>query len=144
MNHTIVESDPSGVFVGSSYVYASARDWGVLGNLLANDGMHNGKRLLTEDWLRTATQPNASANEPRYGYQLWLNRGGSELRWPDLPADAYAMRGNRAQVVMMIPSRSAVFVRLGWSSGAYPTNKHFADWLKHLPTEPNHRNKDPS
>jgi len=108
MSHTIVESDPSGVFVGSSYVYASARDWALLGNLLGNNGNHNGKQLLTQSWIQRATQPNKSSNEPRYGYQLWLNRGGDELRWPDLPADAYAMRGNRAQIVMVVPSRAGV------------------------------------
>lgn len=133
--HTIVESDPSGVFVGSSYVYASARDWAAMGNLLGNKGMHNNQRLLDEDWIKRATTPNSSSNEPSYGYQLWLNSGSNELRWPDLPIDAYAMRGNRAQVVMVIPSRRAVFVRLGWSAEPYPTNKHFAALLEALPPQ---------
>ncbi len=130
LSHTIVESDPSGVFVGSSYVYASAHDWASLGNLLGNKGNHNGKQLLTQSWVKRATEPNNSDNEPRYGYQLWLNSGGDELRWPDLPADAYAMRGNRAQIVMVIPSRNAVFVRLGWSQGSYPANEIFTSWLQ--------------
>jgi len=132
LSHTIVESDPSGVFVGSSYVYASAHDWALLGNLLGNYGSHNGNQLLTKSWVQRATQPNESSNEPRYGYQLWLNRGGDKLRWPDLPADAYAMRGNRAQIVMVVPSRSAVFVRLGWSQGPYPANEVFSAWLQAL------------
>ena len=76
--NTVVEPDPSGVFVGSSYVYASARDWGQLGMLLAADGIYNNQRLLSSDWIKRATTPNSSGNEPRYGYQLWLNRGGDE------------------------------------------------------------------
>lgn len=134
LSHTIVESDPSGVFVGSSYVYASARDWAVLGNLLGNNGNHNGRQLLKPSWVERATQPNSAGNEPRYGYHLWLNRGGDELRWPNLPADAYAMRGNRAQIVMVVPSRNAVFVRLGWSTGPYPANEVFTRWLQALET----------
>lgn len=134
MNHTIVESDPSGVFVGSSYVYASARDWAKLGQLLVSGGVYNGKQLLSPDWITRATTPNASANEPRYGYQLWLNRGGDELRWPDLPADAFAMQGNRAQMVLMIPSKQTVLVRLGWTSGAYPYNDTFRALLDALET----------
>ena len=131
--HTVVEPDPSGVFVGSSYVYASARDWGQLGMLLAADGIYNNQRLLSSDWIKRATTPNSSGNEPRYGYQLWLNRGGDELRWPDLPEDAFAMQGNRAQIVLMIPSRGLVIVRLGWTAGGYPYNDTFAALLPELP-----------
>ncbi len=132
MADTVVESDPSGVFVGSSYVYASARNWAQLGQLLLSDGVYNGQRLLSSDWIRRATTPNTSNNEPRYGYQLWLNRGGTELRWPDLPPDAFAMQGNRAQIVLMIPSRKLVFVRLGWTAGEYPYNETFSDWLANV------------
>ena len=71
-------------------------------------------------------QPNSSGNEPRYGYQFWLNAGGGELRWPSLPASAYAMQGNREQVVMMLPSHRAVIVRLGWSTTEYPVDQNFA------------------
>ena len=133
MRHTIVEADPSGVFVGSSYVYASARDWARLGNLLVANGTHEGQQLLDAEWVARATTPNPSANDPRYGYQLWLNSGGDQpLRWPELPADAFAMQGNRAQVVMMIPSKNAVFVRLGWSATGYPTSEVFGSWLQAL------------
>ena len=133
LTNTVVEPDPSGVFVGSSYVYASARDWARLGSLLVADGRHNGKRLLTSDWIKRATTPNSSTNEPRYGYQFWLNRGGDELRWPDLPEDALAMQGNRAQIVLMIPSQKLVLVRLGWTAGGYPYNQTFSELLAKVP-----------
>ncbi|WP_201276793.1 serine hydrolase [Microbulbifer sp. ALW1] len=38
MRHTTFEVDPSGVYVGSSYIYASARDWARLGLLMLNQG----------------------------------------------------------------------------------------------------------
>jgi CubicO group peptidase (beta-lactamase class C family) len=126
MHGTIVEPDPSGVFVGSSYVYATARDWARLGQLMLDGGTLNGRRILGRDWVRRAREPNGSDNEPRYGYQFWLNGGGESHRWPGLPDDAFAMLGNRQQVVMMIPSRNAVIVRLGWSDGGYPVSDHFA------------------
>ncbi|TDF39664.1 class C beta-lactamase-related serine hydrolase [Alteromonadaceae bacterium M269] len=122
MSHTVFEPDASGAFVGSSYIYASARDWARLGQLMLGKGEINGQRLLTEDWVTRASQPNHS-DDPRYGYQFWLNGGGDELRWDKLPSDAYAMMGNRSQVVMIIPSQNAVIVRLGWTSGYYPTNE---------------------
>ena len=132
--HTFVEPDPSGVFVGSSYVYASGRDWARLGLLMVNGGTLNGHRLLSEDWVRRATTPNTSSNDPRYGYQFWLNAGTEQPRWKDLPDDAYAMQGNRSQVVMMIPSANTVSARLVWIATAYPTNDNFAEILSALAT----------
>ncbi len=129
MHHTIVEPDPSGIFVGSSYVYATARDWARLGQLLLDGGEFDGRRIVSEDWVRRARTPNGSANDPRYGYQLWLNAGGSDPRWAALPEDAFAMLGNRQQIVMMVPSRNTVIVRLGWSDGSYPVSDNFARLL---------------
>ncbi|SHG95018.1 serine hydrolase domain-containing protein [Ferrimonas marina] len=129
MRHTYMEPDPSGVPVGSSYVYASGRDWARLALLLLNGGSYAGEPLLSPSWVAHATQPNGSQNERAYGYQLWLNHGDEQLRWPALPADAYAMMGNRKQVVMVIPSRQAIFVRLGWSEGSYPMEQHVAALL---------------
>jgi len=130
MRHTVLEPDPSGVFVGSSYIYASALDWARLGQLMLNEGELNGVNLLSPGWVRRASEPNSSANEPRYGYQFWLNGGGEALRWPDLPADAFAMMGNRQQVVMIIPSLDAVIVRLGWTQGEYPVSGNFSSLLQ--------------
>jgi CubicO group peptidase (beta-lactamase class C family) len=129
MRHTVFEVDASGVFVGSSYIYASARDWGRLGLLMQNRGNWNGEQLLAEEWVNAAQRPNHSSNDPRYGYQFWLNGGGEELRFPELPQDSYFMLGNRQQVVMISPSTNTVIVRLGWSAGDYPTGQNFAKLL---------------
>ena len=126
MAHTVFEPDASGVFVGSSYIYASARDWARLGLLMKNGGEIQGQRLLSEDWVKRAAMPNTSNNDKRYGYQFWLNSGEDSLRWESLPADAYAMQGNRSQRVMMIPSEDMVIVRLGWSANGYPTEENFS------------------
>ena len=119
---TTLELDASGVFVGSSYIYAPARDWGRLGQLMLNDGRVGDRQLLPRGWTARAAAPNASSNDPRYGYQFWLNRGGNSLRWPALRDDAYAMMGNRGQVVMMLPGLDAVVVRLGWTATDYDPN----------------------
>ena len=130
--NAVFEVDASGVFMGSSYFYASARDWARLGQLMLDDGVINGQRLVSSDWIRAATSPNTSANEKAYGYLWWLNRGDSQLRWPDLPADAFAAQGNRQQWIMVVPSSDIVIVRLGWTAGGYPVNDHFAGILRSL------------
>ena len=66
--------------------------------------------------------------------QFWLNQGDDTLRWPGLPGDAYAMQGNRAQVVMIVPSRRTVLVRLGWTAGKYDIDARFSKLLDALPS----------
>jgi hypothetical protein len=80
---------------------------------------------LSEQWVSDAQQPNSSDNEKAYGYQFWLNSGDTELRWPSLPEDGFAMLGSRKQSVMMIPSQRTVLVRLGWSRGEYPMEQNY-------------------
>lgn len=135
MVHTTLEPDANGVFVGSSNIYSSTRDWARLGLLMLQKGELNGYRILSERWVGRATSPNNSANERAYGYQVWLNQGDKALRWPDLPADAYAFTGNRGQRVMIIPSQQTLIVRMGWSSMAYPDNQRFVQLLA-LPNKP--------
>jgi CubicO group peptidase (beta-lactamase class C family) len=132
LQHTVFEPDASGVFVGSSYLYASARDWARLGQMMLNRGVLNGHRIVSEDWVQRSVQPNDSTNYRAYGYQWWLNDGDERRSWPDLPADAYAAMGNRQQLVMVVPSADTVIVRLGWTSGGYPTNQRMADILQAL------------
>ena len=98
-----------------------------LGLLMLQEGELNGHRILSKQWVAEATRPNDSDNERAYGYQVWLNQGDQALRWPDLPADAYAFTGNRGQRVMIIPSQQTLVVRMGWSSVSYPDNQRFAE-----------------
>lgn len=128
--NAIFEVDASGVFMGSSYLYASARDWARIGQLMLNGGTINGQRIMTEDWVGRATTPNTSENQRAYGYQWWLNRGNEELRWSDIPADAYSAQGNRQQYLMVIPSLDLVIVRLGWTAGGYPVNETFSEIIR--------------
>lgn len=132
--HAVFETDASGVLMGSSYLYAPARDWARLGQLMLNKGVLNGVRVVSEEWVAESVQPNSSDNSRAYGYQWWLNSDGSgeAVRWPDLPVDAYSAQGNRQQFVMIIPSTDTVIVRLGWTSGAYPANSRFAQIMQAL------------
>jgi CubicO group peptidase (beta-lactamase class C family) len=130
--NVIFEIDASGVFMGSSYLYASARDWARIGQLMLNGGVINGQRIMSEDWVSRATSPNTSENQKAYGYQWWLNRGNTELRWTDIPIGAYSAQGNRQQYLMVIPSLDLVIVRLGWTAGSYPVNDRFSEIIENL------------
>lgn len=120
-----MEPDSSGTFIGSSFVYATARDWAKLGLLYLNDGVWDGLRLLPEGWSRYVAAP-ASASDGEYGAQFWLNRPGADGRpkyVPGVPDDAYLMAGHEGQYVLIIPDKNMVIVRAGMTRGEEPMPK---------------------
>ena len=127
MNTAILEPDASGTFVGSSYCYASARDWARFGLLYLNDGVWNGERILPEGWVKYTTTPASSAEVGQYGAQWWLNAGArnnmDNRKYPKIPADAYWADGFEEQFVMVIPSKKLVVVRLGISHHRFDFEK---------------------
>ena len=115
----ILEPDASGTFIGSSYMYASARDWARLGQLALQDGTWGGRRILPEGWMEYSTTPTSTTDLNIYGAQFWLNadpsREGRARVWPDVPNDAFSMNGYQGQYTISIPSEGLVIVRMGFT-----------------------------
>jgi CubicO group peptidase (beta-lactamase class C family) len=116
MTSALIEADASGTFVGSSLMFATARDWTRFGLLALRDGTWNGRRILPAGWMRFMTTPAPAAPEGEYAAHWWLklrpNRGAG-ARAPRLPPDAYHAAGHGGQYVTVVPSREVVIVRLG-------------------------------
>lgn len=114
MYSAVLEPDPSGTFVGSSYMYANARDWARLGLLFLNDGVYNKERILPVGWVAKSTQA-VSTDKRGYGYQIWLNTGSdsSVKHYPSAPSDMFYADGFESQLIFVIPSKKLVIVRLG-------------------------------
>ena len=104
----LIEPDQSGRPVGSSYGWATARDWARLGQFMLQDGVWNGDTLLPPGWVDFMREP-AAGSDGVYGGHLWLP--GPDM--PSLPPDAYMMRGFQDQRVFVIPSKQLVIARLG-------------------------------
>ncbi|HEY7626421.1 MAG TPA: serine hydrolase [Ilumatobacteraceae bacterium] len=99
--------DTAGTFVGSSYVYATARDFANFGELYRNDGVAGGRRLLPEGWSEQARTFVAHDEDGfDYGRHWWL--------WPDLPG-SLACHGYEGQYCVVVPDRELVLVHLGKS-----------------------------
>jgi CubicO group peptidase (beta-lactamase class C family) len=117
MHTAVLETDPSGTFVGSSYGFASARDWARFGMLYADDGRFAGEQVLPPGWVATARVASA-ASLGRYGHHVWLDAdpdgdGPRQREWPELPDDLLRMDGHEGQAVVVSPQHQLVVVRLG-------------------------------
>ena len=109
MNSLLFETDMEGNFVGSSYAWATARDWAKLGLLYLKKGNWNGTQVFSNSWADyTATATSESKNE--YGAQFWTNTDGFI---PNAPKDMYYADGYHGQRIFIIPSKDLVIVRTG-------------------------------
>lgn len=105
--------DKAGTFVGSSFCYATPRDFAKFGLLYLRDGMWEGTRLLPEGWVdyaRTPTwQQEGEARDTPYGAQWWLGMGG---------AGSFSANGYQGQFTVCIPDLDMVIVRHGKTDAA--------------------------
>jgi len=121
MRGAIIEPDASGSFITSSYMYATARDWARLGQLLLQDGVWGGSRILPNGWVSYMASVTPQSARRDFGAHLWVKVTSpfdSQLvPPPKLPPDAFHAVGYEGQFVSVIPSRRLVVVRLGLSRG---------------------------
>ena len=104
-----VEADLSGNYVGSSYSWATTRDWAKFGLLYLHKGNWNGEQLFDRSWVAYVKTPT-NTSKGVYGGHFWLNAGG---KYPDAPKDIYSANGFQGQRIFIIPSKGLVVVRMG-------------------------------
>lgn len=121
MRSTIPGVDRFGDFIMSSQIYTNARDLARFGLLYLNEGVWNGERIISEEWIDFVRTP-APATDVRndfYGGQWWLVPTDRN----DVPKDAYSTAGNRGQYVIVVPSHDLVIVRRGLDFGRQGFNR---------------------
>ena len=113
MASATLETDAAGTFVGSSFMYATARDWARFGMLYLQDGVWNGDRVLPEGWVKYSVTPAPADAQHKYGAHFWLqvpDEYGSDL---PMPVGIFHAAGHEGQFITIVPSRNVVIVRLG-------------------------------
>lgn len=108
----IAKFDDAGTFVGSSFVYATARDFARFGHLYLNNGVWNGHKILPTGWANECAVAHAIDDESGMGYsQHWWTR----------PSDAGSMiaQGYEGQFTWVSPRRNLVLVHLGKTTAEY-------------------------
>ena len=107
----IMKFDASGTFVGSSYVYATARDFAAFGELYRRGGaLVDGTQLLPVGWhdhARTWVAHDPEGSGPHgfsYGRHWWI--------WPDFEGSLVA-QGFQGQYIFVLPEAGLTMVHLG-------------------------------
>jgi CubicO group peptidase (beta-lactamase class C family) len=99
---------PPGVgreFSGAGF-NATLRDFGRFGQMMLDGGIADGRRIVSEDWVRQSTRPSGPKDESFGGYGLqWWMIGDS---------GAYAAIGLQGQYVYVDPMTRTVVVKLSY------------------------------
>ena len=83
-------------------IFATARDFAKLGQLLLQDGQWGGKQLLDKAFVERMRKPDL---QPYYGHSLWMD-------WT-YKHPFYSLQGHQGQYVIVVPSLQLVVVRVG-------------------------------
>jgi CubicO group peptidase (beta-lactamase class C family) len=95
-------SDEGGMERTYCCIFATARDYAKLGQLLLQDGQWDGKQLLDKAFVERMRKPDL---QPYYGHSLWMDW---TYKYP-----FYYLQGHQGQYVIVVPSQQLVVVRVG-------------------------------
>ena len=106
MTSPIPKFDDAGTWIGSSFVYATARDFVRFGELIRNRGLAGDQRVVDAAWIDQcmvdhAVDPDSGQG---YGLQWWLARDEH---------GSMACNGYDGQRIQIVPDLGLTFVRLG-------------------------------
>jgi CubicO group peptidase (beta-lactamase class C family) len=85
-------------------IYGTSRDFAKIGQLILNEGMWNGKQIISKNSLSSLLQP-INKKERFYGMHFW--------RYEDPENPVFYARGILGQYIIVIPSLNTVVVRTG-------------------------------
>jgi CubicO group peptidase (beta-lactamase class C family) len=127
-----LDSESSGFEKLESGVNARPVDYARFGLLLLHKGEWNGRRIVSEDWVRSATGADPATDSAYYhGYRYFW--------WLDVerPGRFYAM-GKYGQYIYVAPDADAVIVRFGrdWGAGNVTWLATFRDLADQLERRP--------
>ncbi len=110
----------------NKHIFISARELARFGHLFLNRGLWNGRQLISQSWVDTATKAHVPASLPLeqlsgadgrgvYGFNWWTNgvKPDGQRKWPDAQAGTYAASGYNNNDMFVIPEWNMVIVRLG-------------------------------
>ncbi|MBW2488513.1 MAG: serine hydrolase, partial [Deltaproteobacteria bacterium] len=96
-------ANPQGITLGYGQIYMRPRDMAKFGYLYLNNGLWEGKQIISARWVKDSTRKHASTKGPMdYGYQWWTMGSG-----------AYTALGYYGQFIIVVPQKNIVAVFTG-------------------------------
>ena len=93
-------------------IFINSEDHARFGLLYLNKGKWNGKRIISEDWIKKSITP--SKTNPEYGYMWWINsKLGKDYQttdWKNVPTNIFYGSGFGGNEVIIIPDENMVIV----------------------------------
>ena len=91
---------PEGYFYGASGMKLSVHDLSKFGLLLMNGGVYEGKRIVSDEYVKMATSVQQMNREGGYGFYIWKYR------------DGYSINGKWKQKCYILPSDGIIVTYL--------------------------------
>lgn len=86
-------------------LWMNTLDHARFGYLILRRGEWNGRRIISEEWIREATRQQGVSKG--YGYLWWLNTEG---RWPEAPRSSFCALGAGNNTIWVDPEHDLVVV----------------------------------
>ncbi len=131
MRNVTPQFDAAGTVYGSAQIYATARDFARFGYLYLRNGTWDGQQLLPDGWADFARTGDPTDDSDKYGAGFWLTSAEDRDK-KGQPADAFRGLGFDGQVVMILPSKDLVIVRLGRFGDVGHNWDDLAAWMTKL------------
>jgi CubicO group peptidase (beta-lactamase class C family) len=114
MASAVLEADESGTFSGGSYLYATPRDWAKFAQMLLQDGVWQGKRLLPAGYVDLMEHPTKASNGIYTEGFMWrVGPQSSPQTQAGLPSDTVWLQGHDGQTISIVPSEKLIVLRMG-------------------------------
>ncbi|ASL65779.1 serine hydrolase domain-containing protein [Bacillus cereus] len=90
--------DPNGISTGGWGLTLTVRDMAKFAQMYLNEGIHNGKQILSKSWIKESTE----MNQNQYGYLWWLREEEGVY--------SYCAMGDGGNMICCIPEKELVVV----------------------------------
>ncbi|OPZ04583.1 MAG: hypothetical protein BWZ10_03146 [candidate division BRC1 bacterium ADurb.BinA364] len=110
----------------SAGLHISASEIARFGHLFLNEGLWDGRRLISREWVAMASRVQVPSDLPLErlsgadgrgvcGFNWWVNGIGAkgERKWPGAPERAFSASGYNNNDMFVVPEWEMVVVRLG-------------------------------
>ncbi|MEO8673516.1 MAG: serine hydrolase [Tahibacter sp.] len=108
---------PTGEMYMGGGVRMLPRDFMKFGQVMLDQGVWRGKRIVDADWVQRSAEPRFELAGIHYGFLWWI----TEYTYDHRKLRAYFAGGNGGQVVLVVPELDLVFAAYGGNYGSRAT-----------------------